>query len=106
MVPKNNFGLARPDTPAPAGIGTAPPLVHAAMTVPPYALSVENPSRSLGPTPATMAQAPATFPASAAVAVSPLIIPDYEAEAVLCPASPSSSASLCPASALTAPALA
>ena len=56
-----------------------------------------------------MTQAPATLPASAVFAVSPLISPVSETAAVLCPASTcaeSNRASLGPASALTAPALA
>ena len=109
MVLTNNFGLARPATPALAGIGTDSPLVPAATTVHPSALCVEKPPRYLGPAFANTAQGPATFPASATVAVRPLIIPASEAEAFLYPASPcaeSSSVYLGPASALTAPALA
>ena len=109
VVLKNNFGLARPATPAPVGIGTASPLVPAAVTVPSSALCVDKPPQYLGPVPSNMAQAPATFPHSTVVAVSPLISPSSEAEAVLCPYSlclESSSASLVPASALNAPAIA
>ena len=88
VVLTNNFGLARPATPAPAGIETASPLVPAAVTVPTSALCLEKPPQYLGPTPATMAQAPANLSTSDVVVVRPLISQSSEAVAVLCPASP------------------
>ena len=70
---------------------------------------MEKPPQYPGPAPATTAPVPAALPASAAVAVRPLINLASEAAAVLCPASPfteSSSSYLGPGSALTAPDLA
>ena len=75
VVPKNNFGLPRPATPALAGIGTDSPLVPAASTVPPSALCVEKHPQSLGSAPDATTQSPATLPDYAVFAVRPLINP-------------------------------
>ena len=80
VVLTDNFGLARPATPAMAGIGTASPA-----TVPPSDLCVEKPPQYIGPAPAVTAKAPATLPNSAAVTFRSLIILSSEAAAVLCP---------------------
>ena len=109
MVPKNNFALSWPDTPAPACIGIAPPCVPTATAVPSSELCLEKPPQYLGPSRATTAPAPDALPASAAVTFRSLISPASEAAAFLLPTSPCaeiSSDSLGPASKLTAPALA
>ena len=95
--------------PSLACIGMESSCVPMAGAVPPSAFCVDKPLQYLGPAPATTTPALSALPDSAAVVVRPLISPASEAEAVPCPTFPhagSISASLGPASAPNALALA
>ena len=103
------IALPWPATPAPDCIIIASSRVPSAVAVNPYDLCMEKPLQYIDPDPATTAPAPAALPASAVVAVRPIIIPASEAAAVPYPASTcteSISDSLGPASAPTTPELA